>query len=85
MAAYVSILMVNPRTEASFKREELETAARILFYTSPPDELRIHTPPDELRLEWHDEFFGGRKCIRVIGDIEPPAEPLLTDESWWTG
>lgn len=86
MAAYAVIIPVNSRTEASFTREELETAARVAFYTSPPAEYPINTAPAELRLDWHEEFLaGGDKIIRVIGDVDPGPDAPLTDESWWTG
>lgn len=83
MATYAILLPVSPRTEATFKREDIEQAARITFYTSPPAEFPINTPPEELRLDWHQDMITGHKVVRVIGDVDPGESAPLTDESWW--
>jgi len=73
MARYSVLMRVLPRTEEAFTREQIEAAAKVVFYTHPPDECVINTPPDDLDLSWTADFIRSGRAVIVVGDVEPNA------------
>jgi hypothetical protein len=71
MAKYTVLIMVSPRMEAVFTREQIEQAARVVFYSHPPEQCTIYTTPDDLEILWTADFIRDRRAIQVIGDVEP--------------
>jgi hypothetical protein len=72
MPKYSTIMRVLPRMEAVFTKEQIEGAAKVLFYLYPPEECEVNTAPQDLDLSWSDDYLREEKAIRVVGDVEEP-------------
>lgn len=54
--------------EKQFSREEIETAARVMFFSDqgmPPDCNSV----GEVRTEWASDLMTGMKVVRAIGNV----------------
>jgi len=72
MSKYSVMFSVFPRTERVFTKEQIEEAAKVIFYTHPPRECSINSEPQELEIQWSEDYLRGGNIIRVVGDVEEP-------------